>query len=394
MTSSSLRSGNVSDDYQEESGILDAHNLEDRLIEAFDNLTAKSAKTRLVSFELIRKSLGERYMIEFVYNRKITVLDSMSRCVKRSKGQDLGYAATLISVLCVTIGSSPETDPIFTELLSQLLVPLADQTVQSDVRAKCAKTLALCTFIIGVDGYLEQVMDRLYAVFSASCTKGDGTMPNPSEAIALLHSACLQGWTLLLTAMNSTTSHIVIELIEERLDKITELLDSPHLDVKISAGETIAIMCEIIKSHNEDVTPDDFDDLCDKIREVMTEAQKSRGKKDLRQQRSNFREILAAIEEGDTPNLIIKFGPERLVLESWCRRRQYEAFCELLGTGINHHLAENEVLREIFDLGAVLIHMDLPRVKRSDNSYENMVADKNRTKNMRRLRDKRADVID
>lgn len=394
MTSSSLRSlGNVSDDYQEESGILDSQNYEDSLIDAFDNLTAKSAKTRLISFELIRKSLSERYLIDFIFNRKITILDSLSRCIKRSKGQDLGYTANLISIICANIGPSPETDPIFSELVSLLLVLLADQTVQAEVRAKCSRTIAICTYIIGIEGYLEQIMDRLYAIFSASCAKGDSTMPNPSEQIASLHSVCLQSWTLLLTAVNNSSSQIAFELVEEHMDKITELLDSPHLDVKISAGECLAIMCEIIKSQNEDITGDDFDDLCDKLRELVNDTQKSRGKRDLRQQRSNFREILASIEEDEVPSLIIKFGKERLVLESWSRRRLYDAFCEIFGTGLNLHLAENEVIRDIFGLGAVLVHMDLPRAKRSDNSYENMIADKTRTKNMRRLRDKRADVI-
>jgi hypothetical protein len=385
---------NGSDDYQEESGILDLPSIEDNLIEAFDNLTAKSAKTRLVAFENIRKWLSQRCMVDFIYSRKITILDSINRSIKRSKGQDLGYAATLISLVCATVGPGPETDPVFSELISQLLVSLADQTIAADVRSKCARSIAICTYVVGIAGYIEQVMDRLYAIFCASCTKGDGTMPNPPEQLAALHATCLQGWTLLLTALSSSSPAIAIELVEERMDKITELLDSPHLEVKISAGEALAVMCELIKSQNEGVTADDFDDLCDKLRELMTDTQKSRGKRDLRQQRSNFREILAAIEEDEHPTMTIKFGRERLTLDSWFKRRQYDAFCEIFGTGINQHLAENEVLRDVFGLGEVLIHMDLPRVKRSDHSHENSLADKNRTKNMRKLRDKRADVID
>lgn len=365
MMSSSLRSGNASDDYQGESGILD--NVEDQLIEAFDELTAKSAKTRLAAFELIRKTLTQHYMVDFIFNRKVTILDSISRTIKRSKGSDLGHAANLISIICATIGPAPDTDIIFSELVSQLLVLLSDQTIQPDIRAKCSKTIAICTFIIGIEGYLEQVMDRLFAIFSASCKKGDGTMPTVNEQLASLHSACLQAWTLLLTAVNSSSPQVALELIEEYMDKITELLDSSNLDVKISAGETLAVMCEAIKSQNDDVMADDFADLCDKLRELVSDTQKSRGKKDLRQQRSNFREILASIEEDEAPNMLVKFGRERLVLGTWSKRRQYEAFCDFFGTGLNLHLAENEVLRDIFGLGAVLVHIDLPRVKRSDN---------------------------
>lgn len=394
MTSSSFRSGNASDDYQEESGIMDAENLADQLIEAFDNITAKSAKTRLDAYELLRKNLTQRCMVDFVFSRKITALEAINRCLKRSKGQDLGHAASLVSVLCSIIGPTPETDPIFSELTTHLLALLADQTIQPNVRSSCAQATAICTYILEVEGFLEQVMNRLFAVYGASCAKGDGTMPHPSEQLALLHSNCLQGWTLLLTAVYNNAPHVAIEIVEEYMDKITELLDSPHLDVKKSAGEALAVMCELIKLQNEDITSDDFTELCDKIRDLVTDSQKSRGKKDLRQQRSNFREILASIEEGEQPHIVIKFGGERLVLETWSRRRQYEAFCELFGAGFNHHLAENEVLRDVFNLGPVLIHMDLPRVKRSDNSYGIMIADKNRSKNMRKLRDKRIVLID
>lgn len=394
MTSSSFRSAASSDDYQEESGILDSPSFEDQLIGAFEDLTAKSAKTRLVAFETIRKILSSRCMAEFIYNRKITILDSLNRTIKRSKNQDLGQAASLISLICSTIGSTSETDPIFSELITQLLVSLADQTVPADVRTKCSRTIAICTYVIGVNGYLEQVMDRLYAIFIASCAKGDGVMPNPTEQLAMLHSASIQAWALLLIALNSISPSMACELVEDRMDKMIELLDSPHSDVKISAGEALTVMCEIVKLHNDDITADDFDELCEKLRELTTETQKSRGKKDLRQQRSNFREILAAIEEDQPPNLTIKFGRERLTLDSWCKRRQYDAFCEVFGTGINNHLAENEVIRDIFNLGDVISHTDMPRIKRSDNSYANAIADKNRTRNMRRLRDKRADVID
>lgn len=47
----------------------------------------------------------------------------------------------------------------------------------------------------------------------------------------------------------------------------------------------------------------------------------------------------------------IRFGQEVLSLEGWCARTQYNACCRLLGPGINIHLAENQLLREIFHLG-------------------------------------------
>lgn len=366
-TTSSLRSGNASDDYQDESGILD--NIEDRLIDAFDSLSAKSAKTRLVAFEFIRKTLTEHYMIDFILNRKITLLDSIGRCIKRNKGQDLGYAAIIISVLSASIGVCQDTDQVFSDLMSQMLDLLMDPTIGTDIKAKCVQSVGICCFIIGqsMDGYVEQVMMSLYSIFVASCAKGDGTMPQISEQLTSLHCACLQAWTLLLTTLIQTPSaQVAIELIEEYMDKITELLDSPSLEMRIAAGESLAIMCETIRSQNDDITADDFYELCEKIRQLTTDSQKFKGKKDLRQQRSNFRDILSAIEDDEPPNATIKFGRERLSLDLWSRKRQYDAFCDLLGSGMNHHLAENEVIRDIFELGPVVLDLDYKKTNKSD----------------------------
>lgn len=59
-------------------------------------------------------------------------------------------------------------------------------------------------------------------------------------------------------------------------------------------------------------------------------------------------------QEDVVPEMHVKFGgsgQEILYLEGWCARTQYNACCRLLGPGINIHLAENQLLREIFHLG-------------------------------------------
>lgn len=55
----------------------------------------------------------------------------------------------------------------------------------------------------------------------------------------------------------------------------------------------------------------------------------------------------------------IKFGQEVLVLDSWSRHKQYDSLCHVLGSGLNIHLTENELLRDIFQLGDRLILNEL-----------------------------------
>lgn len=61
------------------------------------------------------------------------------------------------------------------------------------------------------------------------------------------------------------------------------------------------------------------------------------------------------MQEDIVPETQIRFGKETLYLEGWCARTQYNACCRLLGPGINIHLAENQLLREIFSLGSRVI---------------------------------------
>lgn len=53
------------------------------------------------------------------------------------------------------------------------------------------------------------------------------------------------------------------------------------------------------------------------------------------------------------------------MLDSWLRRKQYYALCHILGPGLNTHLAENELLRDIFELGARLVINELPTTKQT-----------------------------
>ena len=83
---------------------------------------------------------------------------------------------------------------------------------------------------------------------------------------------------------------------------------------------------------------------------MATDSTKSRSKKDKKEQRSSFRDILRGVEEGDPPQEKVKFGQEILYLDAWYKKLQYDWFCKMLGSGMNLHLRSNYMLREIFEL--------------------------------------------
>ena len=74
------------------------------------------------------------------------------------------------------------------------------------------------------------------------------------------------------------------------------LLQTSDLSVRIAAGELLALMYEMGRNVHEDFGYRDRNGVCDLIRELATEGNKHIAKKDLRQQRSSFRDILKTIE--------------------------------------------------------------------------------------------------
>lgn len=80
------------------------------------------------------------------------------------------------------------------------------------------------------------------------------------------------------------------------LNRLRELLKSPHLDVRLSAGEALAVIFELGREFSCDYEQDWSLDLIEILKELATDSNKFRAKKDRKQQRANFRDILRYIE--------------------------------------------------------------------------------------------------
>lgn len=65
--------------------------------------------------------------------------------------------------------------------------------------------------------------------------------------------------------------------------------------MRIAAGEVLALMYETAREADEEFQGDQ-NGLCDLLKELATDSDKHKAKKDLRQQRSSFRDVMRAIE--------------------------------------------------------------------------------------------------
>ncbi|XP_012270780.1 interferon-related developmental regulator 1 [Orussus abietinus] len=373
---------------------------EEKLKEAIDGLTQKSAKGRTICFNGIEKIFTIKYIPEFVEDRKMTITDAVERGLKKGRCEEQSTAARLGTLLCVQLGAFESAEVVCKDLRSTLSLIANDKTATTGARSECCWALSMNQFLIGNDATdTIEIVQMLSTIFAGSYLKGNGAAATVSADMAALHAAALSSWTLLLTIM--TPADIYNLLASDRtnnympsLNRLRELLESPHLEVRLSAGEAIAVIFELGRDYSADYEQDWALDLIEILKDLATDSNKYRAKKDRKQQRASFRDILRYIEEDTIPEMHVRFGPETLYLEGWCARTQYNACCRLLGPGINIHLSENQLLREIFNLGnKVLPLQPTQKTTKLERTLMNAAAFKARTILRNKNRDKRSAAL-
>ncbi|XP_008528031.1 interferon-related developmental regulator 2 isoform X2 [Equus przewalskii] len=369
--------------------------LEEKLKEYVDCLTDKSAKTRQGALESLRLALASRLLPDFLLERRLTLTDALEKCLKKGKGEEQALAAAVLGLLCVQLGPGPKGEELFHSLQPLLFSVLSDGTASPATRLHCASALGLGCYVAAADVQdLVSCLTCLEGVFSRPCGVGGSTASVFPVSLHGLLCAALQAWALLLTICPSThISHI----LDRQLPRLPQLLSSESVNLRIAAGETIALLFELARDLEEDFIYEDMGALCSTLRTLATDSNKYRAKADRRRQRSTFRAVLHFVEGGECEEETIRFGLEVLYVDSWARRRIYAAFKDVLGSGMHHHLQNNELLRDIFGLGPVLVldatALKACKISRFEKHLYNAAAFKARTKVRSRLRDKRADIL-
>ncbi|KAH8251191.1 hypothetical protein KR032_002439, partial [Drosophila birchii] len=326
---------------------------EEKFEKALEQATEKSAQTRVQALQAICELLMHRYMPDFVEDRKMTLMDFVEKSIRRGKGQEQVWGARLAPLLVLQLGG----DEGFSKTMNQfLLTTVQDKSVGFDARAKCCTALGLLSFLACEDvGELVQLMQYFEAIFAGSYLRGDDKTPVSVTAEAgTLHAEALSAWGLLLTLIPSgdfvslmTTGQNMFPSIK----KFLGLLQSTHLDVRMAAGETIALILESGRAHDEDFLEEDIGELCEAVKQLATDSHKYRAKRDRKAQRATFRDVLRYLEEDISPEISIRFGNESLTLDAWSIHHQYSAMCTVMGPGMTSQLQENEFIRDIFQLG-------------------------------------------
>lgn len=372
--------------------ISDIEKYENNVKLAMDLATEKSVKTRTNALLSLTTAFQKRLLVDFLENNYQTVTDLAERGLRKGKGAEQVAAAKLASVLVASLAETKEAEQIYKTLEGPLKVIVQDPSASLLARQESALTLGFLCFLASDDlSEVAETMTILRTIFSASFLKGNGDIPAHPPAVSALHTAALNAWCLLLCLLPSNNVH---ELASKHIGQLKCLLLSSDVDLRIMAGDAIALLYEGARDHNDYFHCHAQTQLCDLLRELATDSSKHRAKKDRKTQRASFREVLKTVEEKDTPYVTVTFGPkfqkQILTIDSWTFKRQYDTLCHVFGEGLSTHMTWNQPMRDMFDLGPPPSRMASLFVRRSNKNQRESAACKARHLARSKNRDNRA----
>lgn len=357
---------------------------EEKLREAMDLAGQKSAQGRTMALESMCTAFLKKIIPDFVEDRRMTFTDIIERALKKGKNAEQMAAARLAVLLCIQMGS----EDVMKDLKSVLLTLVSDPAAPMKTRAAVASALGDCTFLVSQPEDYDEIMNSLQKIFMMKAGA------NAPEDFFALQTASISSWTLLSTLLPSSRG---LDSLEAHLDLFESLLEAGSLDLRIATGEALAVLYEAGYEADEEAVNDLVEVLIPRLQELSKDSHKYRSKKDRKEQKSSFRDILKTIEDGDEYYEKVAFSKrETLEITSWSMKKQYDHICKVLASGMNLHLSENELIRSIFGLGAPmpsLSEMQSSRPSKHERQHANQMAFKWRTQTRGKNRDKRSAVV-
>eukprot|EP00903_Cladosiphon_okamuranus_P008426 g8099.t1 len=342
-------------------------------------LTEKRASTRESGLRAVMKFMLHSPDLEPVLATQETILSALLGVVRGKGTESQGvHGLRALSVMCVCIG--PDEEAVFRSLRRPLR-SLITRSKFEGVRVGACKTLALACFICSSDDdNTSETLDLLAEVFSRT---SDG-LDVPDSVCA----AALSGWGLLATTVSR--SWVATRMTKQHLRVFRDLLSSADMDVRMEAGENLALLHEsrIIlglvgdgaaaagrggeepaggegegDGEEEDLGDQNDDDgaaemeamdltvlweeVVEEIKGFITDSSKKLSRETKKQQRRTFRQLFATIGENEPPEEVVSLQNGSLTVADWAHIKQLNALRACLQSGFQTQMQSNELLREI-----------------------------------------------
>lgn len=376
----------------------------DKLYDEIELLTEKRATVREGALKTILALLMRRVCHDCVCTRRDTIADQLLSCIRRGRPKEAVYACMALNIAIITMGA--DSEGLYPSLAPTLVTILTNNSKKSPVRRSAVKTLAIACFIANTeDDDTFKCMQTFMSVFSAEAMTihkqlggddGDGDDDGGDEpkkkktgkikkraVPAEVCAESVEGWSLLATV--TSDKYLTGEISTHVLPLFRDLLHHPDLSVKKAVGEAIALIYDAknrmrgdwkqqqqeeresaaaaqasasssssssASNGYQEVEEEDDDELIDLLHDIATEYNRHKSKKERKQQRSIFRDIYDTVSDGEVPTEMLTVAHEEIEFSSWAEIIRLNALRACLKGGILVHFRKNQLLREIFDLGA------------------------------------------
>ena len=127
----------------------------------------------------------------------------MLKSLKRGKSSEQLLACDVLALTFLQLGIvAADVAASLQEARDTLETLLADERLEAEVRAACAKTLALALFVANDHSHdIAATLDTLEALFSRAHANGDAATQVFAPSVCDLHATALSYWALLLCMM-------------------------------------------------------------------------------------------------------------------------------------------------------------------------------------------------
>ncbi|KAF8928419.1 Interferon- developmental regulator 2 [Dissophora ornata] len=341
---------------------------EAQLKDAIEELNEKRASTREDALSRLQMIITNRFTADVLDSQRDDFMDLLKKSIKKGGTRECVLAANVISLVFITIGEDDEK--MFTDLAPLLKYTITNHE-QTEVKAEPSH---LPTY-------------DLLAFFSDIAISSGASVNAPQNAETL--AAALEAFNVLYAGLFPRLGPKQITMQARRyfnniIPAAKTLLEHPAVEVRVAAGETIALMLEILnhyqrqredgefsdeeevqEEYNEDdpedleeVTGDfqyeDLDGLVAALGALSTDSNKHRSKKERSAGRSAFRDILKSVESQERPTESLKLKDYDVEFDGWIEIVQLHYLRDRLASGLQTHFVYNTVIHTILPSTAIL----------------------------------------
>ncbi|KAI9019403.1 interferon-related developmental regulator-domain-containing protein [Phycomyces nitens] len=333
----------------------------DKLNQAIDDLGTNRTSVREEALSNIINALTLHNSSEALDGRNRELLVLLRKSLSKGDSKESILAAKAMPLAFINHGeiSLGDEEDLF-QLVANTLKNTLVNSLDCDVKIQCLYSLALISFIGASDIDTQLLRDFVFDLIE---TGGEGMELEGISSQQIEHLTCvaLRAYGLLYI---STFCEGVIdfEVLWEEVEKVLPvheiLLESSEKDVRVAAGENIALMFESVRVYTQHVEEDaeetewpeydNMDGLIHTLHGLSVDSNRRRSKNDRAEQKSVFRDVIKSVEEGTRPEEELKISGRVLTFRGWSKILLLNAFRRAIGQGLQQHIKTNPLLRQIF----------------------------------------------